>query len=248
MSFTGENVIITGGGTGIGLSLARKLSENGNTVTICGRRLEALETAKHETSALNIVQCDITQPEQQDTLFEAAEAHGPVTMLINNAGMTTVTNGFPEKGASDEEIHTLFAINCIAPLQLTRRMIERGQKGGRIVQIGSLAGMAPLEAQAIYAGTKAAIKHASWSLRGPAKRHGFNVIHVQTPSTATPMTDDMHVAKMSPDVLAGRILKAAKQNRPEVRPHLDNYTSELGWRFAPWVLKWIATNRYKKLT
>ncbi|MEO0497998.1 MAG: SDR family NAD(P)-dependent oxidoreductase [Pseudomonadota bacterium] len=242
-----QNVIVTGGGTGIGLVLARKLAAAGSHVTISGRREAVLQKAAGAHSQLAFLAGDVTDTEHQTQLFAASQHHGggPVTLLLNNAGYITLTNGFPDNGGSDEEIAQLFAINCVAPLQMTRRFIEQASAGGSVVQIGSLSAQVPVEAMALYAGTKAGLAHANAGLRTQAARSGVKLLHVQTPATETPMTKDMAVGMMDLETMTDRILAGIKAGRREIKPSVECYTTALGNRIWPAIPKWIADRRYK---
>ncbi|MEM1364301.1 MAG: SDR family NAD(P)-dependent oxidoreductase [Pseudomonadota bacterium] len=251
MDLKKQNVIVTGGGTGIGLVLAQKLAAKGSKVTISGRRAQILEQAATQTPALSFLAGDITDTDHQTKLFAAAQTHGggPVTLLINNAGYITLTNSFPAKGGSDNEIAQLFAINCVAPLQMTRRFIEQAEDGalggGSVVQIGSLSAQVPVEAMAIYAGTKAGLAHANAGLRTQAARSRVKLLHVQTPATETPMTKEMAVGMMDVDKMTDRILAGIEAERREIRPSLECYITGLGNRIWPAIPKWIADRRYR---
>lgn len=87
----GRVALVTGGGSGIGLAIARELGELGAKVAICGRNAEKLETAKAALEADGItclaVPCDIREPEQVQALASAVlAAWGAIDFLINNAG------------------------------------------------------------------------------------------------------------------------------------------------------------------
>jgi uncharacterized oxidoreductase len=248
MDFSRQNIVITGGGTGIGLELTRILHARGAQVTICGRRMGPMEAARTEMPGIEAYAFDMTDPSQQEAMFAAAEAHGPVTMLINNAGRTTLTQDYPFSGANDEEIQAIFDINCVVPMQLTRRMVERGAKGGLVVQIGSIAAIAPLENQAIYAGSKAALRHATDSLRDLAGKQRIDLLHVDAPGADTPMTADMAMPKMSAADLAQKIVAGIAKRKTFIKPHFDNVLADLGMRFAPALVRKITNARYRRLT
>ncbi|MEN0087174.1 MAG: SDR family NAD(P)-dependent oxidoreductase [Pseudomonadota bacterium] len=247
MDFSKQNVIVTGGGTGIGLVLAQKLAASGASIMISGRRADVLARASEQNPSFETLAGDITDTDHQDRLFAAAQSRSgsAATLLINNAGYITLTNGFPATGGSDDEIAQLFAINCVAPLQMTRRFIEQADDGGSVVQIGSLSAQVPVEAMAIYGGTKAGLAHANAGLRTQAARAGVKLLHVQTPATETPMTKNMAVGMMDLDKMTDRIVKGIAAGQREIRPSLEGYTTALGNRIWPAIPKWIADRRYK---
>ncbi|PAV18865.1 NAD P-binding protein [Pyrrhoderma noxium] len=100
----GKIVVITGGGTGIGLMMARALENNGAIVYILGRRLQVLESAAKEHSKhgnLIPLQCDVTS---RDNLLSVVETikkqHGYINVLINNSGV--MYNGAKASEAGDD--------------------------------------------------------------------------------------------------------------------------------------------------
>ncbi len=70
MKASGNTILITGGGTGIGLALAARFLQRGNEVVICGRRLEALNEARRQYPQLHVYQCDLSQESARLDLFE----------------------------------------------------------------------------------------------------------------------------------------------------------------------------------
>lgn len=89
--FEGQTAIITGGGSGIGLSTAFTLGELGAKIAICGRKLEKLEAAKEKLAARGIQAfaeaCDIREPEQITAFVRhVKEGFGTASVLVNNAG------------------------------------------------------------------------------------------------------------------------------------------------------------------
>jgi citronellol/citronellal dehydrogenase len=89
--FQGETAIVTGGGTGIGLAVARELGALGARIAICGRRAEPLAAAAETLAQCGVdvhhATCDIRKPDEVEAFVEAVvERFGGITILINNAG------------------------------------------------------------------------------------------------------------------------------------------------------------------
>lgn len=86
----GKKILVTGGGTGLGKSMAHRFVELGADVVICGRRLEVLQNTAEELNkirqgAVTGLTCDIRDPEQIEKLLEEIWKTGPLTGLLNNA-------------------------------------------------------------------------------------------------------------------------------------------------------------------
>ncbi|HMA13762.1 MAG: SDR family NAD(P)-dependent oxidoreductase, partial [Bacteroidota bacterium] len=86
----GKRILITGGGTGLGKSMGRRVLELGATLVICGRREGVLEATKAEFDAdfpdrTRAIPCDLRDPAAVDALVEAIWQEGPLDALVNNA-------------------------------------------------------------------------------------------------------------------------------------------------------------------
>src|SRR4051812_13303070 len=88
MKLSGNKILITGGGSGIGYGMAERFIADGNTVIICGRRESALQDAAEKLSSVITRQCDLSTEEERVKLYEwIAREHGDLNVLVNNAGV-----------------------------------------------------------------------------------------------------------------------------------------------------------------
>ena len=93
MKTSGNNILITGGATGIGFALAEAFIKAGNEVIICGRRENKLEEAKKKLPKLHIIKCDVEIPSERVKLFKQTTSQfGKLNILINNAGIQKAHN------------------------------------------------------------------------------------------------------------------------------------------------------------
>jgi gluconate 5-dehydrogenase len=124
----GKTAVVTGGGTGIGLAIARCLAAAGARVIIGGRRLAVLEQAATETPGLDPRVIDLTDGASIARFVAAA---GPVDILVNNAG-NTVKKPFLQ--SSLDEVDGVFDVHVRGALELTRAILP-GQvaRGGGVV-------------------------------------------------------------------------------------------------------------------
>src|SRR5689334_11684400 len=154
----GETALITGGGTGIGLGIARCMVKSGARVVLVGRRENELSKACGElgTSASFVTQ-DITRLDELRSLVDRAEksAGSPISILVNNAGVH-MKNWAAE--TSPEEFQAVFATHVFAAHALTRvvipGMVTRGR--GSILFMSSMAAFIGVPQVVAYAAAKSA--------------------------------------------------------------------------------------------
>ncbi|MBW2419911.1 MAG: SDR family NAD(P)-dependent oxidoreductase [Deltaproteobacteria bacterium] len=161
-------VLVTGASTGIGLAIAKQLSERGDTRTIVSARDSSLPrlaaAGLREGERCRIHALDVTDPRQREAVVEAAERHwGGVDVLINNAGITyrSVTEHLQAAEAT-RQLET----NFLAPMELARLVLPgmRRKRAGRIVNISSVSGMMAMPTMGVYSASKFALEGASESL------------------------------------------------------------------------------------
>jgi NAD(P)-dependent dehydrogenase (short-subunit alcohol dehydrogenase family) len=142
----GHHALITGGGTGIGAAIARALAAEGARLTLVGRRREKLEEVANrigsgETNGPHLAAADITDRAQVQAAFASARAaHGPVTILINNAGAAA---GVPFAKVSEQQWRELLAVNLDGVFHCCQAALQDllAAPAGRIVTVASMAGL-----------------------------------------------------------------------------------------------------------
>ena len=164
-----RTAIITGASSGIGEATARLLARNGFEVALIARRKDRLELLAREIEAGKgraiPIPADLAdEGATEHAAGEALEALGRIDLLVNNAGYSP---GQAIEQIRRSELRHIFEVNLFSAIQLigavTPRMREQG--GGRIVNIGSLAGSVPAPLAIPYAMTKVAIRAATDALR-----------------------------------------------------------------------------------
>jgi len=133
----GRRAVITGGGTGIGLACARRLSDEGVETLLMGRNLERLESAAAGITGARAIQCDVTDDDSVRAAFEAA---GTVDILVNNAGIAAAS-AFHK--TSMDEWRRIQAVNVEGLVRCTQAVIGEMMRAdyGRIINIASIAGL-----------------------------------------------------------------------------------------------------------
>ena len=150
-----RSVLVTGGNRGIGLAIARAFADGGDKVAVTYRSGEPpAELAERGCLA---VKCDITDPEQVERAYkEVEEAHGPVEVLVANAG---VTRDQLLLRMSEEDFTSVVDTNLTGTFRVVKRA-SRGMlraRNGRIVLISSVVGLLGSAGQSNYAASKAGL-------------------------------------------------------------------------------------------
>jgi short-subunit dehydrogenase len=174
------HVVITGASSGIGAALARELGSLPEArMTLVARRAELLQELSSELSTpAFVVKRDLSDPLQMDDwLVDAEREHGPVDVLVNNAGVQVVS---PTEAVDLIEGEASLRLNLVAPLRLTRRVLPQmiARRSGTIVDIASMAALAPTPAMTYYNASKAGLAAASEALRGELRKSGVHVVTV----------------------------------------------------------------------
>ena len=181
--------LITGATGGIGGAIARRLHADGFHVVVSGTRVEALAKLVAELGGrATAAPADLSDPAAADALMAAAEAVGPVEVLVNNAGLTRDQLAIRLR---DDAWQAVLDVDLTAPFRLARaalRVMLR-RRAGRIVTIGSVVGQTGNAGQANYAAAKAGLVGMTKSLAQEAGSRGITVNMVAPGFVVTPMTD-----------------------------------------------------------
>ena len=213
----GSVVLITGGTSGIGRSLAEAFLAEGAEVAVCGRSRTALDSFGRAHPGALAVQADVTVPADRAALLDAvAERFGRLDVLINNAG-TFVERDFAADDATaalDQEV----ALNLTAPIHLTGEALRRWPAPAAIVFVTSgFALVSPTRAPT-YGAVKAGLHGFADGLRRQLAPRGTHVLEVLPPTTDTPMNAGTAGPKLAPAQVAAATLAALRQRRPMALP------------------------------
>lgn len=183
MRLTGNTILITGGGSGIGLGLAERFAQRGNTVIACGRRADALNAAAARIPGLITHACDLSTEAGRIALREwVAKEHPDVNVLVNNAGIQQWMH--PDDADFYERFKAELAINVDAPVHLARLFMDL-PKVDTILNVSSGLSFVPLTKTPTYGATKSFIRSFTLAMRHLLKERGIEVIEIIPPALNT---------------------------------------------------------------
>ncbi len=193
----GKFALVTGASGGIGAAIARTLHTQGATVILSGTRRDALDALAAELGErAHPAPADLRDPAAPDALIAAAEAIGPLHVLVNNAGLTR--DGLAMR-MKDADWQAVLEVDLTAPFRLARAVL-RGmlrRRAGRIIGIGSIVGATGNPGQANYAAAKAGLAGMTKALAQEVASRGITVNLIAPGFVETPMTASLTEAQQA---------------------------------------------------
>lgn len=188
MKMTGNSILITGGGSGIGRALAGEFSKRGNEVLIAGRRQEALDEVTAANPGVRSLVLDIGDAASIKEFAAQVRRDFPkLNVVIQNAG---VMKGEDLLQDGPEVAEETVITNLLGPLRLTAALMPllKEQESAALLTVTSGIAYVPLAANPSYGATKAGLHSWTQSLRFQAEGSGLEVIELVPPYTQTGLT------------------------------------------------------------
>jgi len=189
---TGQVALVTGGAQGIGAGIARRLHEAGARVAIFDRDAERARSLAAELDGLAITGDVRSEPDVIQAVRTTEEDLGPLSILVNNAGITGRAEVSWNVGV--EEFRAVLDVNVVGTFLFSRAvipgMIERGY--GRIVNVASIAGKEGNPTLLAYSTSKAAVIGMTKSMAKELVRKGDITVNAIAPAVIqTSLLDDL---------------------------------------------------------
>jgi len=187
MKTTGNTILITGGGSGIGRGLAEAFHTLGNQVIIAGRRRQLLEETAAANPGMRTMAFDITDAGSIRQFAEEISGKYPgLNVLINNAGIMRLEDlKTQQEDLADAE--ATITTNLLGPIRLTAALLPAlaRQAYSAVMNVSSGLAFVPLAPTATYCATKAALHSYTLSLRYQLKDTKTEVLELIPPYVAT---------------------------------------------------------------
>lgn len=218
---TGRRALITGGSSGIGAATARAFAARGVHVAIGGRNMTALQRVAADTGGV-CIPGDLRDPGcPRQTIEAAAHALGGLDLVVSNAGIGWAG---PFASMSESDIDALLDVNLRAAAHLARAAIPHLEPGiGRLVFVGSIAGLVGAPGEAWYSATKAGLGCLAETLRAELRPAGVGVSLVSPGVVNTAFFERRkvpyrrrHPQLVSPQTAADAIVDAVGCGRDDV--------------------------------
>lgn len=222
MNIKGKTILITGGGSGIGLEAAKQFLKAGAKVIITGRNQQKLEAAKSAYPALITLKSDVSKEEDAQVLYTQVKELGGIDILYNNAGV-----GVPPLNlgiATDKHVQGAvyeMEVNYFGVIRLNNLFMDmlKSRKEAAIINTTSILSIVPSILEATYSASKTALAFYTQSLRKHLQIIGSNVkvFELLPPLVDTDMVADRNDKKISPAQLVKNLITGLEKDEYTIR-------------------------------
>ncbi len=188
MRTTGNTILVTGGGSGIGLALAQRWHDAGNKVIVTGRNADKLQAAIAGRPNMSAVSLDVTDADAIAAFAKDIVARFPdLNVLVNNAGIMNAEDAGTKRDLTQAEATVI--TNILGPIRLTDALVDHlaAQADSAIVNVTSGLAFVPFPKAPTYSATKAAMHSYSVALRIQLEGR-VEVIELAPPAVRTDLT------------------------------------------------------------
>lgn len=265
--YAGKKVLVTGGSSGIGRSVALQLAQQGAHVAIWARRqtlldatLQELQTvAAQPTQRFVAVSVDVTdRASVKEAAARTLEALEGLDVLINNSGFAQPV---PLEELSDDDIDRMTQVNYLGHVNVTRAFLPhfKAQGSGDVCNVTSMLGFMGFYGYTAYCGSKFAIVGFSECLRQEMMLFNVRVTVFYPPTTDTPGLSTENEVKrpetwaiegkgkaFTSDEVASSLLKGVRKGRYTNMIGLENWGIYYMQRFFPGIVRWVIDGDLRK--
>lgn len=202
--YGGKNVVITGGGSGMGFAMAKLLADGGARVVITGRSQDTLDAARERLGANAVaVRGDVASLADLDALADRVKSElGTIEALFVNAGIAPLT---PFESTTEEAYDELFAINVKGAYFTVQKLAPLLSTGAGVVLTTSVANVIGLRDTSVYSAGKAALRSMARSLSSELLPRGIRVNAISPGPIDTGILESMMTAEAAEQFKAERV-------------------------------------------
>jgi uncharacterized oxidoreductase len=219
MNITNKTVLVTGGGSGIGLAIAKQLSAKNNKVIITGRNADKLQKAAAGLTNVTTIVADVTNADDVKKLVATIKADfGGLDILINNAGHTYVYNLTAEANA-EQKSRKEFDTNFFSIISLTEQLLPTlsASAEAAIVNVSSILALTPRSTLPTYSASKAALHSYTQALRFELKETNVKVFELMPPLVNTEFSKEIGGENgIPPSAVADDLISAFEKDKYEI--------------------------------
>jgi uncharacterized oxidoreductase len=222
MELKNKTILITGGGSGIGLEAAKQFLENGAKVIITGRNQAKLDEAKKLYPSIIAFNSDVANAEDAASLFKEIEKLGGIDILYNNAGVISKPQNLGI--ASDTHLKTAeyeMSINYFGLIRMNNLFMDmlKSRNESAIINTASILSYVPLNLAPTYSASKAAVRFYTDSLRSHLQilKSQVKVFELSPPLVATAMAEGVNAKTITPEKLVNGLIEGLKKDTYKIR-------------------------------
>lgn len=219
MKLQDKTLLITGGTSGIGYALVKKLAATNKAIIVIARNPVHLEKLKSQFPNVHTYKCSLAcKMDVEKTFSEIINAHPDISVVINNAGIQE-TPTFLDKDFNFDSIENEITVNLTAPIWICALMLGpllNLKTSAAIVNVTSGLGLYPKKNSAVYCATKAGLRNFTKSFRYQLEDTNIKVFEAIMPLVDTPMTQGRGKGKISPEHAAGAIIDGIENDDEEI--------------------------------
>jgi len=264
--FKDKAIIITGGSSGLGRELAFRLAGLGAHLALVARDEKKLKTVKKELKEISsdgqqvdVFSCDVSDNKAVETTFKKiAERFGALNILINSAGI--LRESYFENQSLDT-FHEVMDINFFGTLHCIKAVLPffKKNKGGRVINISSVAGLMGVFGYSAYCSAKHAVVGLTASLRTEFHPQNIHFHIVCPPEFASPMVDEINTYRtpenkvlaqtipvMTAEAVSDAVIKGIQKNQYEIIPGISTQVLTRMEKFFPSIGRAIVDFRIKR--
>lgn len=222
MNLQGKTVLITGGGSGIGLEAAKQFLVSGAKVIITGRNQAKLDAAKSLYPSITAINSDVASAEDAQALFAQVKAMGGIDILYNNAGVISKPLNLGTTSAQHfEDATNEININYLAVVRLNDLFMDmlKSRLEAAIINTTSIVSYQAINLAPTYSASKAAARFYTDALREHLSLidSHVKVFEIAPPAVATEMADGLDAKLMSPEKLVNALIAGLKADNYRIR-------------------------------